>query len=226
MRRATLWSVMLAAALAACGGDSGSDKPAGEDQGGTDKETDDVAVGDGDNTGNTGGDGAGEALCPIAQGGGLGGYEGVKTWTRADFEACQVACPTFEEACITASCAAGFETFDTCVGSEVNACLSAPEGPCRDEFEAHLCCADEKCDLADAAAAECVSAQCAPTRDGFLACGDGGGIEACIAPAALACFAEPAAGDAEGGATTEAIDTIPSELNVQLLIGRSWRLAQ
>jgi hypothetical protein len=224
MRRATLWSVMLAAALAACGGDSGSDKPT---EGDTEKEMDDVSTGNADdNTNNTGGDGAGEALCPIAQGGGLGGYDGVKTWTRADFEACQVACPTFDSACITASCAPGFETFDTCVATEINGCLSAPEGPCRAEFEAHLCCADEKCDLSDPAAAQCVGMECAPTRDGFLDCGDNGGIETCIAPAALACFAEPAAGDAAGGTTTEGVDTIPSELIKQLVIGRSWRVAQ
>jgi hypothetical protein len=198
MRSSTLWSVMLAASLAACGSDGGGDEAPEGDGDGTQEEVDDVAAGDGDDRDGDG-EGGGEALCTLAEGGGLSPYDGAR---------------------VSASCAAGFEAFDTCVATEVNACLTAQQGPCRGEFEAHLCCADEKCELdTDPNAAECVSAQCPDTRQGFLDCGDQGGVEDCIAPAVAQCITEPPtqtppAGD---GATTDE-GSIPSELSRTLSI--------
>jgi hypothetical protein len=215
---------MLAATLAACGSD-GADKSAGDGDGDdVEKDTDDVTQGNGDGDGSDVGSGD-EALCELASGGGLGPYEGVRTWTQDDFLACREACPNFDEACIGTSCAPGFETFGTCVGIEVNACESAPEGPCRAEFEAHICCADEKCDLNDAAAGECVAEQCAPTRDAYLDCGESGGIEACIATAVSNCLAAPAEDPAPTDGATDGATTIPNEVAAQILLGRSsWRL--
>jgi hypothetical protein len=222
MRRATLWSVMLAATLAACGSDGSDPKmPAGDGDGDdVTKGTDDVSDGSGDGADSP----ADDALCPLAAGGGLGPYMGPLTWTAADFTACKTACPDFDDACITASCAAGFDTFNTCVGAELNACMSAKGGPCRDEFEAHICCADDKCDLNDAAnAATCVADQCPDTRQGFLDCGSATGIKACINTAVPLCLS-PSAGDTTtGGTTTDPTTTIPSEVAFQLMLGQaSW----
>lgn len=216
MRRSTLWSVMLAASLAACGSDGGGDDEPAGDGDGTQEEVDDVAAGDGSEDG----DGAGQALCELAKGGGLAPYDGARVWSGDDFLACQEACPNFDDACVTASCAAGFPAFDTCVAVEVNACMTAQEGPCRSEFEAHLCCADEKCDIdTDPNAVECVAAQCPETRQGFLDCGNEGGVEACIGQAVAQCItAPPTEMPPAGDATTTGEGAIPSELSRTLSI--------
>jgi hypothetical protein len=222
MRSATLWSVILAASLAACGGDAGSDKPAGDDDD-TTKGTDDVTSGDGDGDGEADpGDGADAPLCPLATSAGLPPYDGVKTWSGDDFLACRDACPNFDDPCIAANCPPGFETFNTCVGTEINACMTAQGGPCRDEFESHACCASDNCDLSDPAAGDCVATECADTKQAFLDCGKATGIPTCIETAVPLCISAPATDPGTSGGATEGTGTtIPNELVQKLMLGRS-----
>jgi hypothetical protein len=221
MRRSTLWSVMLAASLAACGSDGGGDDQPNDEGEGTKQDTDDVANGNDDGDDEVP-DGDSQALCALAEGGGLPAFDGARVWSGDDFLACQDACPNFDTACVTASCAAGFEAFDACVATEVNACLTALNGPCRNQFEAHLCCADEKCEIdTDPNAAECVAAECPDTREGFIACGDDSGVETCIGPAVARCITEPPSEAAAGEATSSEGVSLPSELSRTLSIRAS-----
>jgi hypothetical protein len=212
MRTATLWSVMLAASLAACGSDAAPDDkkaPAGTEQDEEPVAPSEEGPGLVDEQPNVGG-----AACELAQGGGLAPYDGEYTWTVDDFQACRTACPDFDSACITTSCAAGFDVFDGCVGVELNACMTAQGGPCRSEFEAHLCCADENCDLSlpTQEAQACVAAECSTTRDAFGTCGTETGIEDCIVTAVPRCLLPGEATEATGDGTTTDEGAIPSEL--------------
>jgi hypothetical protein len=133
-----------------------------------------------------------------------GGYEGERVWDRERLAACNAACPELGEECVQANCE-GSGQFESCVKSELSACLTAESGPCRAEWTGLICCAREFCDeLVDGALTDCLAANCAQVSSAFTVCRDreldGTPAGPCLSSAQAACLLSDDAG-ADGGAS-------------------------
>lgn len=99
--------------------------------------------------------------------------EGEPVWAQQDLDACANACPDGDHACRQARCP-NSDAHDACLLDSFEACVTASQATCREQWEMFSCCS-ESCDdgqSTDAALRSCIQRECRTELRMYADCTD------------------------------------------------------